>query len=142
MSNGAYSIFDGYSLTLYSADGRVVGSWPAISGRRGYQEPSLQGLVNLGPIPEGRYSFSIGAIQPIDTLRAAVGAISRYGRFPGGIAAWGTERAFLRPDSSTDTLGRSDFSIHGGYWPACSGRRNRIHPRRAACFRRLRREHR
>ena len=82
MADGSYSIFNGYTVTLYAADGTVIGSWPAISGRRGHQQPGLQGLINMGPIPEGKYSFSIDAIQPLDTWNAALGIISDHGTFP------------------------------------------------------------
>ncbi len=120
MANGPFSVFNGRTLSLYDADGKLVGSWPAISGVRGYQEPSLQGLENFGPLPEGRYSFPIAQIQQLSPSDALWGVI-RHGHDPGSVAAWGTERAFLTPDSSTDTMGRKGFSIHGGFWPGSEG---------------------
>jgi hypothetical protein len=102
------SVFDGYSPTLYRSDGSIVGSWPAISGRSGNQRPSDQNLPFKGPLTEGRYSFSTGDIQPLTTLDAVVGLVPHHGRFPGSMAAWGTERAALAPDL-TPTNGRSNF---------------------------------
>src|SRR5436305_9018899 len=95
------SVFDGYSLTLYRPDGSVVGSWPAISGRSGHQKPSEQNLPFKGPLTEGRYSFLTGDIQPLTTLDAAIGLVPKSGLFPGSMAAWGTERAALVPDSTS-----------------------------------------
>ena len=113
------SVFDGRSLTLYRSDGSIVGSWPAISGRNGDQQPSNQNLPFKGPLTEGQYSFSTGNIQPITTLEAAKGLVFR-GRFPGSMAAWGTERAELVPNS-TSTNGRNHFFIHGGFTPGSAG---------------------
>jgi hypothetical protein len=118
--NGPYSVFDGYTLTLHRADGSVVGSWPAISGQRGHQKPSEQGKRDLGPIPEGGYSFPMNQIQHLNRRNDILGMIGK-GQWPGTIWAWGTQRAFLAPDASTDTLGRSDFSIHGGWQPGSHG---------------------
>jgi hypothetical protein len=107
-------------LTLYDKDGNLVGSWPAISGVRQYQHPSLQGWPNVGSIPEGDYSFAPEQIQKLSPRDALFGLFGR-GRDPGSMAAWGTERAFLNPGASTDTMGRSNFSIHGGFWPGSEG---------------------
>jgi hypothetical protein len=114
------SVFDGYSLTLYRSDGSIVGSWPAISGRNGDQRPSDQNLPFRGPLIEGRYSFATGDIQPLTTFDAAVGLAPHRGRFPGSVAAWGTERVALVPDT-TPTNGRSNFFIHGGVAPGSAG---------------------
>lgn len=114
MADGPYVAFNGSTLTLYDKDGRSVGSWPAISGVRGYQQPSLQGLENSGPLPEGGYSFSVNQIQKLSPRDALLGIFGR-GHDPGSMAAWGTERAFLTPHPATDTMGRSNFSIHGGF---------------------------
>jgi len=106
------SIFDGRSLTVYGSDGSIVGSWPAISGRSGHQRPSEQNLPFQGPLT--------GDIQPLTTLDAAIGLVPRHGRFPGSVAAWGTERVPLVPDS-LPANGRNNFFIHGGVTPGSAG---------------------
>jgi hypothetical protein len=68
--------FDGYSLTLYRSDGSIVGTWPAISGKKGNQRPSDQDLPFRGPITEGGYSFSTADIQPMTTLDGMLGVVS------------------------------------------------------------------
>jgi len=92
MASGAYSVFDGRTLTLYDNDGNVVGSWPAIAGARGYQQPSLQGLENYGR-PEGNYSFSADRIQKLSpvmpSLDYLVAGVIR------AASVLGTERVFL-----------------------------------------------
>jgi hypothetical protein len=80
------SVFDGYSLTLHRADGSIIGSWPAISGRPGNQRPSDQNLPFTGPLTEGRYSFSSSDIQPLAPRDEMLGLIRR-GLAPGSIAA-------------------------------------------------------
>ena len=120
MPNGPYSVFDGYSLTLYRADGSVAGSWAAISGVTGHQRPSDQNLRDVGPLPTGNYSFALSDIQVLDQRNQWAGFLGR-GEWPGGMASFGTQRAFLLPDADTNVLGRSDFSIHGGFWPGSRG---------------------
>jgi type VI secretion system (T6SS) effector TldE1-like protein len=137
MPHGPYTIFDGYTLTLHRADGSVVGSWPAISGERGHQKPSEQVQRNLGPIPEGSYSFPLNQIQHLNRRNEIAGMI-KSGQWPGSIWAWGTERAFLVPDSSTNTFKRSDFSIHGGWQPGSHGCID-LGPNEEAYFREVRR---
>jgi hypothetical protein len=115
------SIFDGYSLTLYRPDGSVVGSWPAISGRPGFQRPSDQNSPFKGPLTEGRYSFSTSDIQPMRVLDMMTGLVPGHrGRFPGSMPAWGTERVSLVP-SFAPTNGRNNFFIHGGVTPGSAG---------------------
>jgi hypothetical protein len=113
------TVFDGYSLKLYRPDGSVIGSWPAISGRPGYQKPSDQNLQFQGPLSEGRYSFSVDDIQPMTTLDEMLGLLGR-GRFPGSVAGWGSERVPLKPNFAPAN-GRSNFFIHGGLTPGSAG---------------------
>lgn len=137
MPSGPYTVFDGYTLTLHRADGSVVGSWPAISGERGHQKPSEQNKPNLGPIPEGGYSFPLNQIQHLNRRNDFYGLFG-HGEWPGTILAWGTQRAFLVPDTSTDTLGRSNFSVHGGWQPGSHGCID-LGPNEEAYFRAVRR---
>jgi hypothetical protein len=124
MPSGPYSVFDGYTVTLHRADGSVAGSWPAISGERGHQKPSEQAKRDVGPIPEGGYSFPLSQIQYLSPRNEMIGAFSsltRRGEWPNSIWAWGTQRVFLVPDASTDTHHRSNFSMHGGWQPGSRG---------------------
>src|SRR5882757_4773867 len=107
----SHSVFDGYNLTLYSSGGSVVGTWQAISGNNGFQKPSEQNLSFKGPLTEGTYSFSTSDIQPLTTFDMTTAVLSpllhavlgtpAFGKFPGSMAAWGTERVALNPDSTS-----------------------------------------
>ena len=50
-------IFDGTVVRLCDSNGSLVAHCLAISGKSGYQAPSLQNLVEIGPIPEGKYTL-------------------------------------------------------------------------------------
>src|SRR6266581_1245640 len=119
MPNGPYSVFDGYTLSLHRADGSVVGLWPAISGQPGYQRPSDQGRRDIGPIPEGNYSYPLDQVQYLNSRNEVLGLLKGVGidrgGWPGSMWAWGTQRVFLVPNASIDARGRKDFSIHGGF---------------------------
>ena len=110
--------FDGGTLTLLRPDGsRLV--LPAVSGEvdaLGRTQPELQALRDVGPIPEGAYSFRPGDIQEIKFLDNLLGTFSlgRLCAWPGGTIAWGRQRVFLDPGPETETFGRSGFAIHGG----------------------------
>jgi hypothetical protein len=43
------------------------------------------------------------------------------GPWPKGIPAWGNYRVWLNPDPDTETFGRGNFSIHGGWTPGSAG---------------------
>ena len=47
----------------------------------------------------------------VQRLRSAVG----FGTWRGGTDSWGESRARLGPSKETQTYGRDDFSIHGGW---------------------------
>jgi RHS repeat-associated protein len=117
--------FDGGTLTLLNPDGTSL-SRRAVSGRvdaSGRTQPGLQSLSDVGPIPEGRYSFSPSAIQELSLFDNLVGTLSlgMRGAWPGGSAAWGQQRVFLDPAPGTETYGRSGFAIHGGAQPGSRG---------------------
>ena len=117
--------FDGGTLTLLRPDGsRLV--LPAVSGEvdaLGRTQPDLQALRDVGPIPEGAYSFRPGDIQEIKFLDNLLGTFSlgRLCAWPGGTIAWGRQRVFLDPGPETETFGRSGFAIHGGGRPGSRG---------------------
>jgi hypothetical protein len=85
----------------------------------------MQGVKDVGPIPEGEWAVRQKQYQQINVKDAVEGLASvvgkKAGTFPGSIPAWGTERVWLEPAAETDTKGRSDFSIHGGWVPGSAG---------------------
>ncbi|MFI0844670.1 hypothetical protein [Mesorhizobium sp. IMUNJ 23232] len=112
MDKVAELTFDGSSLTL-TENGVVVGSWPAVSGRLGFQNPEQQNAVGKGPVPEGTWTFDLDDVQMRDNRDGLLGLFGR-GRWPGAGMSWGPMRAFLKPTNDVNTFGRSGFSIHGG----------------------------
>jgi hypothetical protein len=60
---------------------------------------------NTGPIPRGDYTADINQLSNPGRLRDFLRNI------PGD---WGDWRVSLKPNSGTDTLGRSGFFLHGG----------------------------
>ncbi len=132
---GTFAAFNGSQLVLYGKDGSMR-SYAAVSGRvdsLGRTQPGLVSMRNVGPIPEGRYSFNPQSIQNWNSLTGANQAAStlspvaqglglgKYGAWPGGTYAWGTQRVPLTPAAGTDTLGRDNFFIHGGASPGSAG---------------------
>ncbi|MFM6404912.1 MAG: hypothetical protein ACKPGT_09740, partial [Microcystis sp.] len=59
--------FDGYNLKLYNGSSYVM-SWAAISGQPGSQSPLLSGVKDVGPIPEGSWSFNMSRVQTITAM--------------------------------------------------------------------------
>jgi RHS repeat-associated protein len=116
-------VFDGDSLTYTDAEKGVSTSFPAVSGRPGYQDPGSQSVKDAGPIPEGRYLVRQSQLQRITPTQAAVGQLGagKVGSWPGGVRSWGFQRVWLQPMGGTNTLGRSGFSIHGGFVPGSAG---------------------
>ena len=115
-------IFNGKSLALYE-NGLKTKEWAGVSGRPGYQSPKSQGLKNKGPIPQGSYMARQGnyqewhRISPSQKLKGIFGV----GTWPGSIESWGSQRVWLEPGNDTDTMGRNNFSIHGGTKPGSAG---------------------
>lgn len=64
--------FDGYKLSLLES-GRVIKSWDAVSGRDGYNSPTLQDRSFVGPIPEGNWRFEMSSIQRLTAVDEALG---------------------------------------------------------------------
>lgn len=87
-------VFDGYRLNLLSG-ATTVRSWDAVSGRPGFQNPSLTNVVDKGPIPEGSWNFSMSAVQTLTVVQEALGDFGR-GAWPGGHIAWGINRVGRR----------------------------------------------
>jgi len=114
--------FDGAKLTLQQ-NGKPILSWPAVSGRPGTQGPEYQSYRDNGPLPQGSYRAKISEMQRHEdtSLWDQLKGIARHGPWPGGTPAWGKYRFWLTPDAETDTRGRDNFSIHGGWFPGSAG---------------------
>lgn len=109
-----YSLgFDGSKVTLQE-NGNSIMSWPAVSGRRGTQGPEYQSYRDYGPLPQGSYRVNVSGLDKL---------IAPYDRGPwaGDTPAWGKYRFWLKPSASTQTFGRDNFSIHGGWTPGSAG---------------------
>ncbi len=116
---GQYAVFDGNKFTLYEND-KLIMSWDAVSGKDGYRSPEFQNLKDTGPIPEGTYVARQSELQRMSPTDKAIG-LSRIlgkkygGKWPGSSYSWGESRVWLEPSKETNTYGRDDFSIHGGW---------------------------
>ena len=119
------AVFDGKKFTLYEKDKPIM-SWDAISGAKGYQSPEYQSVKDKGTIPEGTYVARQQRLQFMSPTDKAIG-LSRVlgkeygGRWPGSSYSWGESRIWLEPSNKTNTYGRDNFSIHGGWWPGSAG---------------------
>ena len=130
-----YVEFDGNNVDLYKygqyngnklQNGQLQGNLSGQSGDDYHQSSVYQNVANHGPIPEGTYWADQKQRQNIGLLDAVLGGITKvfnlpYGAWKGSIPAWGTKRVWLRPDTNTNTYGRSGFSIHGGLTKGSAG---------------------
>ncbi len=130
-----YVEFNGNNVDLYKygqyngnklQNGQLQGNLSGQSGDDYHQSSVYQNVANHGPIPEGTYWADQKQRQNIGLLDAVLGAITKvfnlpYGAWKGSIPAWGTKRVWLRPDTNTNTYGRSGFSIHGGLTKGSAG---------------------
>ena len=112
-------MFDGKKFTLYENDKPIM-SWDAVSGKDGYRSPEYQNLKDTGPIPEGAYVARQSELQrmsPTDWIIGWSRLLSEDlgGKWPGSEYSWGSSRVWLEPSKETNTYGRDDFSIHGGW---------------------------
>lgn len=114
--------FDGRKLALRE-NGKPIVDWPAVSGRPDFQHPKFQSHVDQGPLPQGSYRFSVSDMQRFENTDAYDRLKGRFGGggWPGGQKSWGNYRFWLAPSAGTQTLGRGNFSIHGGYEPGSAG---------------------
>ena len=125
--------FDGQKLRLYEPElmsdayttrnRPLLAEWDAVAGRPGYQSSEYQSLRDTGPIPEGNWLAKQSRFQlrcdasPWDQFKGVFGA----GTWKGGQMVWGDSRVWLEPMAGTNTFGRSNFSIHGGWFPGSAG---------------------
>jgi RHS repeat-associated protein len=83
------------TMSNTNSPGIVVGNGYAGQGR-GVNNPSMQSVPGIGPLPQGSYT-----IGPQQTNTTGSGVV-----LPGSMR--------LTPDASNDMLGRAGFLIHGG----------------------------
>ena len=111
-----YLSFDGRELKLYR-NGEKIKSWEAMSGQAEYQCDEYQSVADKGPLPGGEWLVKQSNHQNFyrdQTVMSMVGGILGRGSWPGSLWAWGEDRIWLEPASTTDSKGRKNFSIHGG----------------------------
>ena len=114
-------LFDGNKLTWYRND-KPLKSWKAMSGNKEYQDKKYTATKNVGPLPEGVWNVNQDKYQNYDDQEFWEKPFNytRYigfnkGQWSGGKPAWGHHRVWLEPDKDTDSQGRTDLSIHGGW---------------------------
>ncbi|RZT42241.1 DUF2778 domain-containing protein [Cupriavidus agavae] len=122
--------FDGKVLR-WIENGMASRSWLAVSGALGYQHKRYQDVPNKGPIPEGFYVARQAELQRREDYAAfnrvichlgGVPYLKKFsGAWPGCGFAWGDRRIWLEPLGGSSMLGRNNFSIHGGSFPASAG---------------------
>lgn len=114
--------FNGSTLT-WIRGGRPMKSYPAVSGRSGFQSGAHQSLKNKGPLPQGKWFVRQSEYQKMPSRSWIEELAAELGRtaWPGGVSAWGRNRIWLHPKPGTKTYERSGFSIHGGDSPGSAG---------------------
>jgi hypothetical protein len=115
-----YLRFDGRSLCWIGATGKSERCWTAVSGKAGFTGKEHQEAAFKGPLPVGWWLAQQSEYQAMSSADAAKGVLGR-GKWPGGVPAWGAHRIWLKPAAGTNTLGRSGFSIHGGWEAGSAG---------------------
>ena len=101
--------FDGIRFKLYDGRGNEVASALAVSGLKLAQNPTLQSMRNVGPIPEGKYTFST---RRESRWRLGENELQVRDDEVWG-DQWGSFRAHLSPADGTNTYGRDEFWLHG-----------------------------
>lgn len=108
--------------------------WDAVSGARGFRSREFQDRAGEGPIPGGRYRIAQSRLQNrrdvgfldqvlgyLSLVPRLVGREHDMGTWPTGDIGWGRHRVWADPYPGSDTLGRKNFSIHGGWFPGSAG---------------------
>ena len=115
MTDTVNLFFNGKELSFLK-NGRALKSWPAMSGREGYQHRYDVFIKNKGPIPEGIWHVRQKNHQNIKGLSSWGRTKSKFGfgTWPGLESSWGEDRIWLEPHLSTRTFGRTGITIHGG----------------------------
>lgn len=122
-----YLDFDGRKL-CWMGRREPRACWAAVSGAPGFQSKEFQAVKDKGPLPEGKWRVRQDRYQRFDdeSLVTRLGAylsmpFGEYTNWPGGKIAWGNHRIWIEPAAGTDALGRSGFSIHGGWFAGTAG---------------------
>ncbi len=111
--------YDGETVTVTDDDGNQTWSGPATSGRPGTTAAN-QGIEDVGPIPEGTYTFDPKQISTVTGFGFVMRGLSgiNHGH---PWSDWGNNRVTLTPAAGTDTKGRAGFFLHGGRSPGSAG---------------------
>jgi RHS repeat-associated protein len=105
-------LYDGDKLSVMDKDGSEVYSTTATSGKGEHMNnPASQHIENLGPIPEGEYSYNNGKWQ----------TMTKWQQFKRLVAGgdWGTHNVPLDVVKNNST--RSGFYLHGGIFNGSAG---------------------
>lgn len=140
--SGLWMLYNGQHIYWiagkYGSSDRILASFNASSGFSNFQKAEYSNVKNLGPVPEGKY-WVLLAPDPSRIAKASKITGELLPHPKGGIeripkttlssdgrewvyTAWGTIRARLSPDRSTNTQGRSHFYLHDstkGYSHGC-----------------------
>lgn len=118
-------------LWIKSPDGTILSENYAVSGKPGFMDPKYETLQDVGPIPRGDYTFR--PKQVIENKRGMLQAMKNYSLtnflgvkylkrgLAGGDIAWGPYHWDITPKKGTNTFGRKNFTIHGGWIPGSIG---------------------
>lgn len=106
-----YLFFNGQSLQLKDAKGKVLKNWTANAGspRAAYKDQSKK---NIGPLPEGKYIVREDIAISFHTASSLKQKLKWIIKSP----AWGFEAVPLEPFLSNRMYHRDNFYIHGGGW--------------------------
>ena len=106
----------GKTISIKDKSGKVLYSTPMTSGALGYTDAEFEGVKNKGVIPKGLYW-----IDPNTSYYENNPGNIRNFDYDIGQVSWGSGKLRLFPDKSTNTKGRSNFTIHGGGSPGSAG---------------------
>ncbi len=101
---------------MKAKNGRIKRSWPATSGLPG-STPADQGRADYGPLPDGLYTARFDKTLDIESAQGLWDQLKWIIKSP----RWGYIVTPLEPLPATETYGRGDFSIHGGFFPGSKG---------------------
>jgi hypothetical protein len=111
-----YLLFDGATLVLKSKNGKKKKSWRATSGMPDSTFLD-QNKKDFGPIPEGQYLLRFDKTVDIKSSESLWDFAKWLIKSP----SWGFIATPIEASDETQTFGRGDFYIHGGYFPGSKG---------------------
>jgi|GEM_PF-3768720 len=95
--------FDNNELVVYDQSGMEMYRTDAESGKVNWQKSEYQDIKDVGPLPEGRYRLNPDELDNPGKKKDSVRNI---------FGDWGSWRVRLHEEE--ETLGRSNFFLHGG----------------------------